>query len=140
MAEIAETGSEDYERGFKDGLKSECLKELKPIMVELAEGCTEAIKGITPMLIDKAHLTIKHAVNRWIPCSERLPESRCGVIFTVDRGHPFVCVGYRINNERKGLQRWFDKLSGLNFSDYDVKAWMPMPDAYEPQKEGASDD
>lgn len=74
------------------------------------------------------------AVNRWIPCNERLPENRCGVIFTVDRGHPFVCVGYRINTEREGLklQRWFDKLSGLNFSDYDVKAWMPIPDAYEP--------
>ena len=74
------------------------------------------------------------SVNHWIQCSERMPENRCGVIFTVDRGHPFVCVGYRINTEREGLklQRWFDKLSGLNFSDYDVKAWMPMPDAYEP--------
>lgn len=77
----------------------------------------------------------------WIPCSERLPNSGEGIIFTVDRGHPFVCVGYRINNERKGLQRWFDKLSGLNFSDYDVKAWMPMPDAYEPpESEVQSDD
>lgn len=77
----------------------------------------------------------------WIPCSERLPENRCGVIFTVDRGHPFVCVGYRINSERDGLklQRWFDKLSGLNFSDYDVKAWMPMPSAYEQEKEDADD-
>ena len=74
------------------------------------------------------------AVNRWIPVEDALPENKCGVIFTVDRGHPFVCVGYRINSERDGLklQRWFDKLSGLNFSDYDVKAWMPMPDAYEP--------
>lgn len=73
-------------------------------------------------------------VRHWIPCSERFPENRCGVIFTVDRGHPFVCVGYRINSERDGLklQRWFDKLSGLNFSDYDVKAWMPLP---EPPKE-----
>lgn len=70
---------------------------------------------------------------RWIPCSERLPENGCGVIFTVDRGHPFVCVGYRINNDGLKLQMWFDKLSGLNFSDYDVKAWMPMPDAYEPR-------
>lgn len=69
---------------------------------------------------------------RWIPCRERLPESREGVIFTADRGHPFVCVGYRINNEREKLRRWFDKISGLNFSDYDVTAWMPIPDAYEP--------
>lgn len=73
-------------------------------------------------------------VNLWIPCSERMPEDRTGIIFTVDIGHPFVCVGYRINGEREGLklQRWFDKLSGLNFIDYDVKAWMPMPDAYKP--------
>ena len=76
-----------------------------------------------------------HSVNRWIPRSERMPENKCGVIFTVDRGHPFVCVGYRINSEREGLklQRWFDKLSGLNFSDYDVKAWMPLPEP--PEKE-----
>lgn len=74
------------------------------------------------------------SVNRWIQCSERLPDNCTGVIFTVDRWHPFVCVGYHINSEREGLKlkRWFDKLSGLNFSDYDVKAWMPMPDAYEP--------
>lgn len=87
----------------------------------------------------EAEQYIQHApaVNRWIPCSERMPENRCVVIFTVDIGHPFVCVGYRINSERDGLklQRWFDKLSGLNFSDYDVKAWMPTPDAYEPPKE-----
>lgn len=75
--------------------------------------------------------------DRWIPVEDALPENKCGVIFTVDRGHPFVCAGYRINVEREGLklQRWFDKLSGLNFSDYDVKARMPMPDAYEPEKE-----
>ncbi len=76
------------------------------------------------------------SVNNWIPCSDNLPSSRESIIFTVDRGHPFVCAGYRINNERKGLERWFDKLSGLNFSDYDVKAWMPMPNAYEPYERG----
>lgn len=88
----------------------------------------------TAMAEAKQYIQNAPAVNRWIPCSERLPENKCGVIFTVDRGHSFVCVGYRINSEREGLklQRWFDKLSGLNFSDYDVKAWMPMPDAYKP--------
>ena len=78
----------------------------------------------------------------WIPCSERMPENRAGIIFTVDRGHSFVCVGYRINVEHEGLklQRWFDKLSGLNFSDYDVKAWMPMPNAYKPPKKECYND
>ena len=86
--------------------------------------------------------TIEAEPVHWIPCSERLPESKTGVIFTVDRGHPFVCVGYRINSEREGLklQRWFDKLSKLNFSDYDVKAWMPIPDAYEPPESEVQDD
>lgn len=127
--------SEDYERGFKDGLKSECLEELKPLMAKLIEGCTEAIKGITPMLIDKAHLTIKHAVNRWIPCSERLPETIEPVIFSVERGYKQVCCGYRYGKHRM----WRDRISGLHYTDYDVIAWMPMPDAYEPPKEGESD-
>ena len=89
----------------------------------------------TAMAEAKQYIQNAPAVNRWIPCRERLPENKCGVIFTVDRGHPFVCVGYRINSEREGLklQRWFDKLSGLNFSDYDVKAWMPLPEP--PEKE-----
>ena len=79
------------------------------------------------------------AASKWIPCSERMPESRAVVIFTVNRGYPFVCVGYRINSERDGLklQRWFCKLSKLNFSNYDVTAWMPMPEAY---KEDDDDD
>ena len=71
--------------------------------------------------------------HRWIPCSEQMPESRVFVIFTVHRGRPAVGFGYRIDSERGGLalRRWFDKLSGLNFSDYDVTAWMPLPEAYE---------
>lgn len=81
------------------------------------------------------------AVNRWIPVEDDLPENRVTVIFTINRGTPRIGCGYRIHSERGGLllTRWFDKLSGLNFSDYDVKAWMPMPDAYEPPKEDDND-
>lgn len=77
------------------------------------------------------------AVNCWIPVEDDFPENRVTVIFTINRGTPRIGCGYRIHSERGGLllTRWFDKLSGLNFSDYDVKAWMPMPDAYEPEKE-----
>lgn len=72
------------------------------------------------------------AVNRWIPVEDDLPENRVNVIFTINRGTPQIGCGYRIHSERGGLllTRWFDKLSGLNFSDYDVTAWMPMPEAY----------
>jgi hypothetical protein len=78
---------------------------------------------------------------QWIPCGERMPENRECVTFTINRGRPKIGCGYRIHSERGGLllTRWFDKLSGLNFSDYDVTAWMPLPDAYEPPKEGSDD-
>lgn len=94
--EEPETVSGDYERGFKDGLKSECLKELKPIMVELAKGCTEAIKGIAPMLIDNAQLTIRLPVNRWIPVEDALPE-QSGVYlayFTFKDGTHAIDIAY----------------------------------------------
>ena len=133
--EKPEPVSEDYERGFKDGIKSECLKELTPFMVELVNGCTEAIKGIAPMLIDKAQLTIRPSVNRWIPCIERLPETIEPVIFSVERGYKQVCCGYRYGKHRM----WKDRISGLHYTDYDVIAWMPMPDAYEPPEEGDND-
>lgn len=143
MAEIAETVSEDYERGFKDGLKSECLKELKPIMVELAKGCTEAIKGITPMLIDNAQLTIKHAVNRWIPVKDALPEIKefhisDTVLCYCDSG---VLAIARLEENGFG-QVWFncEKDDEYHHSAGKVLYWMQIPDIPEPPKEGASDD
>lgn len=129
--EQPETVSEEYERGFKDGfkecIKSECLEELKPLMVELVKGCTEVIKGIAPMLIDKAELSITHAISRWIPCSERLPAPLqnvivCTVINTVTvawlngEGWTFADTG------NGHTENWgFDM----------VKYWMSLP---EPQK------
>ena len=105
-------------------------------MAKLEFGISDVVAGALEQIKQEGYM-----VQKWIPVEDALPENRCGVIFTVDRGHPFVCVGYRINSERDGLklQRWFDKLSGLNFSDYDVKAWMPMPSAYEQEKEDADD-
>lgn len=80
--------------------------------------------------------------NRWIPVEDDLPENRVNVIFTINRGTPRIGCGYRIHSERGGLllTRWFDKMSGLNFSDYDVKAWMPMPDAYEQTEKEADNE
>lgn len=139
MAEIAETVSEDYERGFKDGIKSECLKELKPLMVKLAKGCAEAIKGITPMLIDKAHLTIKHAVNRWIPCSERLPKSVGNKVIVFCTGEDVNdYVGFGHYEKYEGSEVWLNLETGKQFAEWGltVQKWMPLP---EPPKEGESD-
>lgn len=140
MAGIAETVSDDYERGFKDGLKSECLKELKPIMVELVKGCTDAIKGITPMLIDNAQLTIKHAVNRWISCSERMPENRERVLVCFRSGTVHIAVWYGDYDE-KGAWKVTSQFPTKLYRTDTIPKWMPMPDAYEPpESEVQSDD
>lgn len=112
----------EYERGFKDGLKSECLKELKPIMTALAKGCTEAIKGIPQMLIDKAQLTIMQPVNRWIPCSERLPVLYVPVMILTDDGSYAIAHG----TENEDEYFWFG--DGGHYSKDYVLFWMPLPE------------
>lgn len=113
MAEI----NPEYERGFKDGLKSECLKELKPIMVELAKGCTEAIKGIAPMLIDAAQLTIRQPANRWIPVEDALPEEDVSVLCYMRIGE-IVVMEY-------GGDGWYCGVTRYN--PRAVTHWMPLP-------------
>ena len=73
------------------------------------------------------------AVNRWILCSEKMPETNEPVIFSVERGYKQVCCGYRCRYSLLGANHrmWKDKISDLHYTDYDVIAWMPMPDAYE---------
>ena len=48
----------EYERGFKDGVKSKVAEELKPIIAKMLEGITNTIQGlpihITEMLKIKA--------------------------------------------------------------------------------------
>lgn len=71
------------------------------------------------------------AVNRWIPCSERLPHGG-RVLATTKQGYVVDVIFVA-----KGSQ-WFR--NGECFSTDTVIAWMPMPDAYEPPKEAEKDD
>lgn len=68
------------------------------------------------------------AVNRWIPCRERLPEIKVPVLVTV--------YNHRINSYVRKIgaflgDEWI--ISNI-FSETmeNVVAWMPLPDAYEP--------
>lgn len=71
------------------------------------------------------------AVNRWIPCSERLPHGG-RVLATTKQGY-VVDVIFTF----KGSQ-WFR--NGEYFPTDTVIAWMPMPDAYEPPEKEDADD
>lgn len=67
------------------------------------------------------------AVNRWIPCSERLPEDNAEVLVSFCRR--YVKIGYIEPGD--GLRYWVipgHTVAPLNY----IEAWMPMPDAYEP--------
>ena len=86
-------------------------------------------------------------VNRWIPCSERLPENYHPVLITwvnnspvmscyeKDKGKPFTGCAHYCN----GKWYWYSQFSDDILAEYgeyqetvdvDVLAWMPIPDAY----------
>lgn len=63
------------------------------------------------------------AVNRWIPCSERLPYGG-RVLVTTKQGYVVDAIFVA-----KGCQ-WFR--NGECFQTDAIIAWMPMPNAYKP--------
>jgi len=67
----------------------------------------------------------------WIPCSERLPEDKTYVLTTIK-------VRNRIAHARSGWYEggFFHNDNGdcWRATDIEVKAWMPLPEPYEPQE------
>lgn len=153
MAEI----NPDYERGFKDGLKSKIGAELQPMIAQVLEGISEAIKGLIPRMIDIMEITANLDAYDWIPCSERMPDDIKPVLITWannspvmschenDKGKPFTGAAHYCN----GKWYWYSQFSEDILGEYgeyqetvdvDVLAWMPMPEAYKPQEGGEHDD
>ena len=62
---------------------------------------------------------------RWIPCSERLPEED-GTLrgYLVNVGY-WVGIAHFVNGEF-----WRNYLEKMRFDDYPVKAWMSLPTPY----------
>lgn len=76
-------------------------------------------------------------VRKWIPVTERLPETNEKVlvyVFDPDFCGPYIEFGHWLN----WLKRWgeFDDEVG-DFGDYTIIAWMPLP---EPPKEDKEED
>lgn len=66
-----------------------------------------------------------YTVQRWIPCSEMLPEEDKVVLVSTTTG----CVDFAVLRWGK----WFpDGYNGVAFPPNRITAWMPKPDAYEP--------
>ena len=73
------------------------------------------------------------AVNRWIPCSERLPEKKgrylCSMYYAIPPYHLL-----HPENDTYIRDVSIQEFDGKSFIA-SVVAWMPMPDAYEPHEE-----
>lgn len=84
--------------------------------------CSKADADIRELLDEIENL---QAVNRWIPCSERLPEENKVVLVSTTTGYVDFAV------LRWG--KWFpDGYNGVAFPPNRITAWMPKPDAYIP--------
>ena len=60
---------------------------------------------------------------RWIPCSERLPEEMGTYMTTIDYGEHGLVTGQRYYYGR-----------GLKWNDECVIAWMPLPNPYKAER------
>ena len=78
------------------------------------------------------------AEQRWIPCSERLPEERdAGILkkLGTSKRSDYVLITVDVKGERMtyvgctydGIWNWDKKYA---FPDYKVIAWMPLPEPY----------
>ena len=59
------------------------------------------------------------SIDRWIPCSERLPKIEENPVLVTSMG--LVGMGWYRNG---------DWLTSTNLPFFDVVAWMPLPEAY----------
>ena len=75
------------------------------------------------------------AVNRWIPCSDRLPENRERVLVCFRSGTVHIAVWYGDYDE-KGAWKVTSQFPTKLYRTDTIPKWMPMP---EPPEGGAKD-
>lgn len=79
--------------------------------------------------VDKCQMAIKDlpSAQRWIPCSERLPENRLYVLVTYKYEYGLIDHGIT----------WYGQAEEKWDTSREVIAWMPLP---EPYREGEQDE
>lgn len=105
-------------------------------------GCNidpDVSKGENPSFYVDCPLPDVEPVQKWIPCSERLPEY--DVLCLVCMSDKTIHFGkWKGKYDNEGVWGVFHIATGMKlYRVKNVPAWMPLPDAYEPTKEGESD-
>ena len=67
---------------------------------------------------------------RWIPCSERLPEDEQPILFSTTTGRVHQGRFHRDNS----VNRWYSSLDKMRAYNNVVNAWMPLPEPYKGEK------
>ena len=79
------------------------------------------------------------AVNRWIPCSERLPNNRERVLVCFRSGTVHIAV-WCGDYDEKGAWKVTSQFPTKLYRTDTIPKWMPLPDAYEPPEREVTQD
>lgn len=104
------------------------------IISEAQDGSGSTYEVLQPIFVKISALPSADAVQGWIPCSERLPQKRVEVIYSLDSD--IVSTGLmddmNYNGEKEELH-WKDLESGVII---EPQAWMPLPKPYKGSTDG----
>ena len=84
--------------------------------------------GIRDALIEIIDAPTVETEQRWIPCSERLPEKGLRVLMQLNNA--WQIVGWYDKED----EQWYALPFGQEVFNGCVLAWMPLPEDYEPQE------
>ena len=100
--------------------------------------CSKADEDIRNLLDELEDLPSAQPEQRWIPCSERLPEEKDSGILKklgIEKKSKDVLATVEVKGERMTATAWthdgtWDWKMKHAFPDYKIIAWMPMPEPY----------
>lgn len=118
---------EDYRRGLyeaQDILEALPSAEAVQEGSEMVEISLEQYKDMAERLAE-LEWKLGEAEQRWIPCSERLPDVGENVLFTTD-----IYGGYVAEGDRRADGKWWQYRWNSLLQNEDVVAWMPLPKPY----------
>lgn len=79
-----------------------------------------------------------NVLGKWIPCSERLPEDESYILVSFENATMLDIARYEENDEGGTFYPGDDEKSYSSYGIF-VNAWMPLPEPYKQNDEGAEE-